>query len=621
MIYSNRKEIEMKNANQINVNQINNINIKETFYMKKKEFIKNNINIDSKQNSFLAKRDDNNNNYVLLIYHKKSKENKNFLEINAKNLNDTINLKHNEFISKNNNENINSNNKNENIAYNITIKNEIQKIKYKSKEKKKDKENEIKNEKISNNNMHNDKDKKNEILKEEKNNKENENKKDDYKQKEKNYKRIHILLSSSISKEKKDQRRLKNKDNIKLLYTYANNSNENNIKNDRNNSLKKKSIDNKINNHSLYICDYFDKKKKSKKANYSKETFHKENMSEQKYNYSFSSINSSHSKEKILKMGISEKNIKNHLFPHFSTTFKKKSSINLGLNIDKKISHYNKNLEKILSKARNHKTISVQKLKTKINIKMEQKEKICEEVEKEKERDESIERLKIIKNTSNSLDKKNNNTSKSSNKKNINKNKTHNFEINIKIKKDQAKEIKIYENGKYEGIIINGKREKIGTMEYNDGTKYEGEWNNDKQHGKGIFRAIPTNNNHLMLIKYEGDFVNDKKEGKGVAIYSNGDKYEGEWKNNKQYGRGIVIYSSGGRYEGDWAEGKFNGLGTYYLRNGEKYEGKFEDNRYNGYGKFHHLNGDILEGIFINDQPNGKCYLHKSDGTIEEHDF
>ena len=37
MRYSNRKEIEMKNANQINVNKINNINIKETIYMKKKE--------------------------------------------------------------------------------------------------------------------------------------------------------------------------------------------------------------------------------------------------------------------------------------------------------------------------------------------------------------------------------------------------------------------------------------------------------------------------------------------------------------------------------------------------------------------------------------------------------
>ena len=56
-------------------------------------------------------------------------------------------------------------------------------------------------------------------------------------------------------------------------------------------------------------------------------------------------------------------------------------------------------------------------------------------------------------------------------------------------------------------------------MEYNDGTKYEGEWNNDKQHGKGIFTASPSSNNHnLILIKYEGDFINDKKKEKELLF-------------------------------------------------------------------------------------------------------
>ena len=362
-----------------------------------------------------------------------------------------------------------------------------------------------------------------------------------------------------------------------------------------------------------------------------KNTIHKEYLSEQKFNYSFHSINLSHSKQKKLKLEKSEKNIKYQLFHQFSTTFQKKSSINLGLKKDKEnFDSYHKNLEKILSKARNHKTISVQKLKTKIKkkIKEKEREKINEKVEIELDEIADKTNNNTIKSSSNSSNKINNNISKSSNKNILNKspnhkrNKNHNIVINIKIKKDQTKEIKLYDNGKYEGIIINGKREKTGIMEYNDGTKYEGEWNNDKKHGKGILTVDQTNNNHnLILIKYIGDFVNNKKEGKGIAIYSNGDKYEGEWKNNQQYGRGIVTYSSGGRYEGDWSEGKFNGLGTYFLRNGERYEGKFEDNRYNGYGKFYHINGDILEGIFINDQPNGKCFLYKSDGTVEEHDF
>ena len=264
----------MKNANQINVNQINNINIKETVYMKKKEFIKNNI--DQKQNnSFLVKRDNNINNYVLLeITHKKSKANKNIVEMKAKNLNDSLNIKQNKLILRSNNENINNNNKNENISNNINIsnlnivtKNEIKKINIKEEKKEnkieKDNKKENKNEKDNKKENKPEKGSKKEIIQNDKSSKinsKNDNEDEIKNEKEeKNYKRIHILLSSSISKEKKAQRGLKNRDNIKLLYTYANNSNENNINKERKNSSnsknKEKSTDNKLNNHSLYICD------------------------------------------------------------------------------------------------------------------------------------------------------------------------------------------------------------------------------------------------------------------------------------------------------------------------------------------------------------------------------
>ena len=349
MIYSNRKEIEMKNANQINVNQINNINLKETVYRKNKDFIKNDI--EKKQNSFLIKRDNNINNFVLFeIVHKKSKANKNLKEMKTKIMNDTSNSKPNKLILPNNNENINNNNKNENVSDNIKVNNlksnikyEIQKLNYENrikdkkdkkertneKEIKKDNKKENENNKLINENK-NEKDIKNiktdnkELVKLEE---ENKIQKTENKNIKKIYSRIHIKLSSSISKEKKDQRILKNKDNIKLLYTYANNLNEDKInkerKNNSNSNNKRKLIDNKNNNHSLYICDSFDTERKDKKY-FSKNTIHKEYMSEQKFNYSFHSINLSHSKQKKLKLEKSEKNIKNQLFHQFSTTFKKK---------------------------------------------------------------------------------------------------------------------------------------------------------------------------------------------------------------------------------------------------------------------------------------------------------
>jgi hypothetical protein len=37
---------------------------------------------------------------------------------------------------------------------------------------------------------------------------------------------------------------------------------------------------------------------------------------------------------------------------------------------------------------------------------------------------------------------------------------------------------------------------------------------------------------------YEGDWKNDKRHGKGSLSYNNGDRYEGEWKDNLRDGEG-----------------------------------------------------------------------------------
>ena len=54
---------------------------------------------------------------------------------------------------------------------------------------------------------------------------------------------------------------------------------------------------------------------------------------------------------------------------------------------------------------------------------------------------------------------------------------------------------------------------------------------------------------------YIGEF-NEKKqrEGKGIQIWNDGSKYEGYWKNDKANGRGRLIHSYGDVYEGEWFE-------------------------------------------------------------------
>ena len=78
--------------------------------------------------------------------------------------------------------------------------------------------------------------------------------------------------------------------------------------------------------------------------------------------------------------------------------------------------------------------------------------------------------------------------------------------------------------------------------------EYNGLWQNNKMHGKGIF-IWPDGR------KYEGEYVDDKKEGYGVFYWTDGRKFDGLWKNGKQ--NGIGTYHKGGKIrKGNWVDGK-----------------------------------------------------------------
>jgi hypothetical protein len=65
-------------------------------------------------------------------------------------------------------------------------------------------------------------------------------------------------------------------------------------------------------------------------------------------------------------------------------------------------------------------------------------------------------------------------------------------------------------------------------MHYKNGSKYEGQWKNDKKQGKGVFTSQNYNNPNMIGIKYKGQFNNGKIEGYGTGKYTSWDKYEGE---------------------------------------------------------------------------------------------
>ena len=113
-----------------------------------------------------------------------------------------------------------------------------------------------------------------------------------------------------------------------------------------------------------------------------------------------------------------------------------------------------------------------------------------------------------------------------------------------------------YENkDSYEGDFVKGLRTGRGIYRFQDeaggavGSKYDGEWKDNKMHGMGVYRWIDGR-------MYEGSYVHDKKHGYGVYRWADGRKYEGKWENGKQHGRGKYLLLNGEVKVGDWVNGK-----------------------------------------------------------------
>ena len=62
-------------------------------------------------------------------------------------------------------------------------------------------------------------------------------------------------------------------------------------------------------------------------------------------------------------------------------------------------------------------------------------------------------------------------------------------------------------------------------------------------------------------------------------IWASGEKYDGDWKNDMQEGKGTYLYASGTHYEGEWRNGVMEGKGTMIwtsgVHKGDRYIGEF----------------------------------------------
>ena len=158
--------------------------------------------------------------------------------------------------------------------------------------------------------------------------------------------------------------------------------------------------------------------------------------------------------------------------------------------------------------------------------------------------------------------------------------------------------------------ILKGGGGEIKKITYDDGSVYEGEYNDDKKNGTGKYTDI---NGDV----YEGEYKDDKKHGIGNMTYFNSGVYEGEWRDDMKNGRGK--YTVGNRvYEGEWRDDRKNGTGTYTDPDGSVYEGEWQDNEKNGRGKYTDPDGGVYEGEWNDDDKNGMGKMSFPDGGVYE---
>lgn len=163
----------------------------------------------------------------------------------------------------------------------------------------------------------------------------------------------------------------------------------------------------------------------------------------------------------------------------------------------------------------------------------------------------------------------------------------------------------IYE-GMFEQGVLNGNGKIIKIKESKKGINkivYTGNINNFKKEGYG--------SEICDEYIYEGNFQNNRKKGKGkIQFLISGDSYEGEFDNDKITGYGHYIWSNGHEYIGDFIEGEMHGKGKYIWPDGNEYEGEYIKNIKEGNGKFKWNNGAIFEGKFHDGKADGKGIMN-----------
>lgn len=141
----------------------------------------------------------------------------------------------------------------------------------------------------------------------------------------------------------------------------------------------------------------------------------------------------------------------------------------------------------------------------------------------------------------------------------------------------------------------------FGTLEWQDGAKYEGEFHNGMMHGKGalVYRDGS---------KYTGIFEYGEIRT-GIVKTTNNNVFKGEFVSGLLHNLGEIIYATGARYKGHVKDGLEHGNGILHLSNGDIAQGEFKAGMLHGKARINFNGGGSFDGGFSNGLKSGKGTL------------
>lgn len=98
--------------------------------------------------------------------------------------------------------------------------------------------------------------------------------------------------------------------------------------------------------------------------------------------------------------------------------------------------------------------------------------------------------------------------------------------------------------------------------------------------------------------RYVGTMARGRMHGIGTYLDAEGDIYQGEWQEGREHGRGLRVWALG-RYDGEWREGKRHGRGVMFWINGNLFRGEFRDDRPEGLGEYYSVEGGWFRGAWL----------------------